>query len=384
MRLALVISQLGAGGAERVMSALANHWAEQGHEISLITLSSDTEDFYAISSNVRRLGLDLMGPSAGYLQAIWRNVVRLRSLRKSILGVRPDCVVSFTDKTNVLVLLAMSGSSVPVVVSERVDPRQYPIGRIWSCLRKLLYRRASGLVVQTEELRVWAESHVPGGRVHVVPNPVRNWPQNLSQGGDALECPVPAPYVLAMGRLTHQKGFDLLIEAFAEVVLRRGARGSWSLAILGEGEWRGKLDDLVSRVGLSGRVRLPGVVRDPERWLQHAGLFVLSSRYEGYPNALLEAMASGVACVSYACSTGPSEILSDGVDGRLVRPVGSVAQLADAMAELMDDPDARQRLALAARQTAEGFAIQRVGDRWLSVLSLAAGVDSRDRSRHGE
>jgi len=220
MRIALTISSLGCGGAERVLTTLAGALASRGHHLALITLSNATTDFYTVPVQVERIALDLLSPSQGVLQAITSNVHRLLNLRRTLRECSPDVVLSFVEKTNILTLVSANDLGVPVVVSERIDPRFYDIGVGWNTLRRMAYPLATALVVQSESLRHWANHFVPYERVRVIPNPVR------TTTGEQVRTDVE-PTFLAMGRLAPQKGLDLLIRAFAKCV---PAKRGWTLA----------------------------------------------------------------------------------------------------------------------------------------------------------
>ena len=341
MRISLVIGSLEAGGAERVMSIMANCWAASGNEISLVTISSANGDWYPLNPTVNRIALSLASPSRHTYNALWNNVRRVAKLRRVLRTTKPDVVISFLDTTNVLALLAGMGLGIPVIVSERVDPHQHPIERAWDRMRSWLYCYAKAVVVQTDSIREWAERFVPSRAISVIPNPVRQF--NIVD--NTSRYPGIAPTVVAMGRLTRQKGFDLLIKAFAQCAERHC---DWSLVILGEGEERARLETMVAEFGLKDRVSLPGIMQNPERLLSQAELFVLSSRYEGFPNALLEAMACGIAVIATDCPSGPRDIIRHGIDGLLV-PREDVQALSDALNCLMGDPHSRRRLGQPCR-----------------------------------
>ncbi len=287
MRIGLVIPTLGPGGAEKVMSVMANYWAALGWEVILITLSEERDDWYELNPRVKRVGLNLLIDSEHIGDALRNNLQRVTSLRRELRRLCPQVVISFIDKTNVLTLMASLGLGLPVIVSERNDPRQYSIGSAWTGLRSILYRRADALVVQTLDLRDWARTFVGEKAVHVIPNPVKP----VLDGSHNPSFRQPSGHILiAMGRLVRQKRFDLLLRAF---YLCAKKHDDWSLIILGEGEERRSLEALTCELGISGRVRLPGRVQAPTQILKGADLFVMSSQYEGFPNALLEAMACG-------------------------------------------------------------------------------------------
>jgi glycosyltransferase involved in cell wall biosynthesis len=212
-------------------------------------------------------------------------------------------------------------------------------------------------VVQTRSVAAWAEAFVPSGRVRVVPNPVRK----LSGGSPRPAALGQRKAVVAVGRLGREKGFDLLLEAFARSKL---AGAEWQLVILGDGPERPLLQRRIDELGLQGSVLMPGVVKHPEQWLQHAQLFTLSSRFEGFPNALLEAMQCGLPVAAFDCPSGPGEIVRHEQTGLLV-PAGDVDALAAAITQLASDADLRRRLgSAAATDVASRFSLQHIGSMW--------------------
>lgn len=361
-RITLVISSLFAGGAERVMSMMANYWAQKGWTVTLLTSDDGTPPpFYELDRRVRHKPLGIMAESTNILQGGWRNVRRVFVLRREIGASHPDAVISFMDRTNVLVLLATRGMEVPLLVSERIDPAMYPLNRVWSALRIWLYPYADAVIVQTKR----ATSALPKqSLVHVIPNPITPCPEESEQGSTLR---IPAYSIIAMGRFAEQKGFDLLIRAFSSL---RELHPGWHLVILGDGPLRPELAQLADRLGVADNVLLPGQVKNPLAVLSQAEIFVLSSRFEGFPNALCEAMACGLAVISTDCPSGPREIIRDGIDGILV-PSDDVDALADAMARLMADERERRRLAAHAPQVTQRFGLENVMGMWEDVLSQA-------------
>lgn len=360
MRIALVIPSMSSGGAERVMSILANNWADRGEDIILISLDSKDNDFYSLNSKIQRVALDLLSHSPTTWIAIKSNINRFRELRKAIRKVKPDIVISFMDSMSVLTLVSTIGLSIPVVVSEHIDPRQVPPPGIWKLLRRWTYSLASAVVVLTSELRDVVSEFVPENRLHVIPNPAIQVP--LDSG---LKPPfvLPAHFVVAMGRLTSQKGFDFLLEAFSHCMHR-----SWSLVILGEGPERERLELKIEQLGLGSRVYLPGNITDPSVILRQSELFVLSSRFEGFPMALVEAMSCGLPVISFDCPTGPSDIIREGYDGILVPP-GDVVGLTEVMNRVMGDENERHKLSQHAGEVVERFSIDKVTGMWHRLLN---------------
>jgi len=362
----MTLSSLAAGGTERVLATLAGALQERGHQALVITDSPSSADHYPLEPGIRRIALDLPSDSGLLWSRAWRNVLRVMRLRSEICTLRPAVIIAFGDTANVRAVLAGFGTGIPVVVSERTDPRENPQPWPLTVLRCLLYPRAKAVVVQTRSVAAWAGAFVPSGRVHVVPNPVRK----LEAGSPRPDALGSRNTVVAVGRLGREKGFDLLLEAFARSKL---AAAEWQLVILGDGPERPSLQRRIDELGLQGAVLMPGVVKHPEQWLQHAQLFVLSSRFEGFPNALLEAMQCGLPVAAFDCPSGPGEIVRHEHTGLLV-PAGDVEALAAAISRLAGDADLRQRLGSAAAVDVDSrFSLQHIGSMWEELLVGVAG-----------
>lgn len=362
MRITLVISTFDMGGAQRVMALMANYWVTHGHDVTLVSLSPQSQDWFELHHRVKRVSLNLLSASAHLGQALAHNAQRVLHLRDEFKRLRPDIIISFMDTTNVLTILASRGLGIPVIISERNDPHRHAMGFAWDTLRSLLYRRADALVIQSLTLRDWAGEVAGNERVHIIPNPINpelsDSVRKARHGGNART-------VVAMGRLVRQKGFDLLIEAFSRCI---GQHPEWSLVILGEGEERSNLESLIVAQGLQHRVRLAGQVPCPRHILEQADLFVLSSRFEGFPNALLEAMACKLAVISTDCPSGPRDIVRDGIDGLLI-PSEDVHALTKSMDRLMADPVERQRLGTNAVDVLERFSIVKIMRMWDELVA---------------
>ncbi len=373
MRISFVIPTFRAGGAERVASLLCNFWVERGFPVAALTFEAPgAEAVCALDERVVLRQLDLLNQSRNPLSIIATNRRRLRRLRAALTEFKPDAVVAFTTEANVVALWAAAGLGVPVVVSERNQPDRPGLGLIRRVLRRLSYPRAAAIVVQTEAIARWARRRfrVP---VVILPNPVR-----LAGAAGALAPGEDAPKrLIAVGRLVRQKGFDLLIAAFATIA---GRHPDWMLAIYGEGAERARLEAQIAACGLSDRVVLKGVCKQMEGVYAGADVFVLPSRFEGYPNALIEALAAGCPVVATDCPGATAEILGRGRFGMLVPPEDADA-LAAALDRVMSDAALRARYAAQAREAVSELDVGTVGGRWLELLASLAEERTRRRTR---
>lgn len=357
-RLAFVTTAMGCGGAERVLATLANFFASRSWQVALCILH-EPDVFFPLHPAV---GVRAFASEVGEVPRWQRPFRRVRWLRRELDKLQPHAVVSFLDVANVMTLCATLGRPLAVIVSERIHPRHHRLRWPYRWLRRVLYRRAAAVVVQTARIATWARRFLPSHLVVEVPNPV----MPPSPGEAELQLP-PRRWLVGVGRLHVQKGFDVLIEAFATLAPRHP---DWSLLILGEGPERPRLEALAARRGLGERVRLPGTVRAVAPVLRQCELFVLSSRYEGFPNALCEALACGLPAVAFDCPTGPREILRDGVDGLLVAD-GDAEALTRALDRLMGDEAERRRLASRAPEILRRFDAGDIFARWEALVRAA-------------
>jgi GalNAc-alpha-(1->4)-GalNAc-alpha-(1->3)-diNAcBac-PP-undecaprenol alpha-1,4-N-acetyl-D-galactosaminyltransferase len=360
MKITLISSSLKVGGAERVMSIIANYWAAMGWRITILTFDDGSEPpFYDLDKRIehRPLGIKIHG---GYnIAALSHNLRQIGKLKQAIVASRPNVVISFVNTTNIVTLLACWSLKVPTIVSEHVYPAFSGLNKFSHLLQKWTYRRAALITVQTHS----GLSFFPverGYETLVMPNPVAMPESELIES----QLNTDDRHILGIGKLIHQKGFDLLIKAFAQVC---DTHPEWTLTILGEGELRSELEDLCSQLKLEDRVFLPGVVKNIDAQLRKADIFALSSRFEGFPVTLCEAMACGVPVVATDCLSGPREIIHNGTDGLLV-----VSENIDALAVgldlLMSDPVKRQYFSHYAPKVLDRFGLEPVMAMWNGAI----------------
>lgn len=362
------------GGAERVAALLCNHWAESGHEVVLMpTFSGRGGCIYPLNEKVRLEYLADKVDSTS--RARWNGLRRLLMLRQVMREFKPDAVISFLTHVNVASIVAAIGLPCSVVVSERTNPALFELSKFWALGRRLLYRRARCVVVQTAQVRRWVEANCPGARVELIPNPVVfPLPAGEPKVSPVSKVGTARSILLAVGRLGPEKGFDRLLHAFGGLAPENP---EWDLVIVGEGPERSTLERQVIELGLAGRVHLPGRIGNLGDWYERADLYALSSYFEGFPNTLAEAMAYGLPAVSTDCATGPSDLITQGSDGLLVPPEDGASSLRGALSSLMKDPVLRATMGAKAVNVRERFAIERVVEQWNEVTGLGGGRHAR-------
>lgn len=360
----LVISSLRGGGAERSAVQLCNGWSQQGLSVVLTTLSGD-DDGYALTGKVERQVLNLDFESTNPISGVFANIKRVCILRRALKAKHAKLVIGFSSTSNILVILASVGIGNKVIVAERNYPPNSMRSSIWRHLRKYLYRYADRVVVQTQDGADWLRVKTLSKTITVIPNSVS---LPIPSGQPVIS---PKKFVseneqllLAVGNIHHQKGFDLLVDALNKTAI---VSSNWVLVIVGAGDSR-VLEDKIKTSGLGENVRIAGRVGNIGDWYQRADAFVLSSRYEGFPNVLLEAMASGCAVVSFDCMTGPADIIQHENNGLLVPPQNVVA-LGAALSRIMEDECLREQLSTNARSVTDTFSNEKLFANWSLLIS---------------
>ena len=365
-KITIVIDSLKGGGAQRAAVLLLEGLITRRYQVSLITIYGEEADFYQLPLKTPRIALKVAGVSPTIVDAIRNNIRRFRHLRQAIAATQPDVVISFLDKVNVLTLIACRGQKYPILVSEQNDPTQNKIGRMWDRLRRIVYPWATQVISCSQGVdQNW--HWLPPEKRTVIYNPLAV----TSQTAADIELPAPlnpkSKTIVAMGRLAPQKGFDLLLNAFASIAPQHP---DWQLLILGEGELRADLEAQKNRLELQNRVAMPGIITNPFPLLKKCDLFVLSSRYEGFGNVMIEAMACGLPVVPTDCPSGPNEIITDGVNGILV-PNQDTQALATAMSESIKSDRQRTQLATAAQQSLARFELDNIVNQWEKLINFA-------------
>ncbi len=353
VKIMFVIPSLRGGGAERVAVTLCNHWAEIGHDVMLHTFDSPENDFYKASASIKR-------SYCGYYEVFGANIFfkiffilkKCFAINKAYKNFKPDSVISFCDYCNIITVIALLLSNTKVIISERTYPPYYNENNFFDIIRKIIYKFADMLVCQSMDVRLWALGFLAGKKTVIIPNPIA---ENFNGNANLDE-----KTIVAVGRLCDEKGFDMLIDAFLLVSYEAV---NWKLVIVGDGEKKAELQRQIDDLGLSNAISLVGRA-DPIQYLLNSSIFAMSSRVEGFPNAMLEAMKCGLPIVSLNCKAGPADIIKHGENGFLA---DDVQDLAAALLALINNSDLRKRMAKKSKVLSNQYNLSNISDKWLKL-----------------
>ena len=348
MRIMLVIGALSFGGAERVMANLANYLTEQGHKVILCTLF-EHETPYKINNAVElKQGLAEKGKLNSFLE-----------LRKTARTYKPDVVLSFLTQINIMTIISLLGTKIPVVVSERNDPNFEPAQKYRKILRKLTFPFAKGYVFQTKGAMEYFSPRIQKKGI-VIPNPVF-----VGDKTKVFEFPERTKEFVAVGRLTEQKNYPLLLKAFAKAVK---SHPEYILKIYGEGELKKELSEMIKQLQAENNIFLMGASKTIHDDISKSYGFIMSSDHEGMPNALLEAMSLGLCCIRTDCPCGgPRELIENNENGILV-PVKDTRAMELAIIKIVEDQTLAKKISKKAKETKEKYNIKTIGKKWERYL----------------
>lgn len=370
MKLVYCISAThNSGGMERVLATKANYLAARGYDITVVTTDQrGLSPFFPLDGRIRCVDLGVnyeTNNGKSFLNKLvhfpfkqWRH---RRRLSRVLREIRPDVTVSmFCNDATFLPSIKDGSRKVLEIHFSRFKRLQYDRKGLWRLADVWRNRNEADVVARFdrfvvlthEDSRYWGKL----SNIAVIPNA-----QTFASDAPA---PLEAKTVVAVGRLTYQKGFDLLLQAWAEVCRRVSG---WQLAIVGDGELRSALSAQAESLGLAGCVTFVPAMKDVVAVYRDASVLAMSSRYEGFGMVLLEAQTVGLPVVSFACKCGPSEIVNDGVDGYLVAP-GDVDAMADRLVRLMQDGALRRRMGAHAFANAARFSTDAVMKQWMALF----------------
>ena len=349
-----------AGGAERVAGSLCNYWAKRNIEVILIpTYSKRGNCFYKLDPRIKLVFLadKLKTKKSNY----FIKLKRIFLMRSFIKEYKPDVIVSFLTDVNIGAILSNIGSRKPLIISERIHPSLMPLPKYIKLLRFLLYRKADGIVVQTERTQDWFKKNRICSQIKIIPNPIVEF-EDEEEFNEQLE-QIGKPFILAIGRLNHAKGFDILIKSYAKLAKKKNIP---NLVIVGEGEEEENLKKITLECDLSKKIFIMKNHKNIKNFYDNACLFVLSSRLEGFPNVLIEAIANQVPVVAFDCPTGPREILSQYNAGLLIPSDSGIDGLEGAISDVLFK--LKYDLLNSSLSIKNAYNIEKIGQKWLNFF----------------
>lgn len=349
MKILFAISTMQDGGAERTVANLANYFAKQNNEVTIMVLDNN-ESFYNLDMKIGYRKLDLYRDSKGLINKVLGYKKTINKIRKLFKEEEPEIVLSMNYKLIPIIMMANILINIPIVCSERSNPYIYPNNLIWRYLRGILSTICDGYIFQTEKAKKYFPL-ITQKKSIIIQNPISSECELYKDIyiGDKKQ-------IVAVGRLNKVKGFDSLIKAFSSIADKIQ---DINLIIYGEGPERNNLTNLIENLKLNNRVILYGKSTNVLNEIKNSKVFILSSRNEGMPNSLMEAMALGIPCISTKCELGPEELIENNINGLLVK-VDDVEGMAISMSKLINDREFANTLSNNALKIKETNSLKKI------------------------
>lgn len=358
-KIAFVISSLTSGGAERVLSTLANSLVHD-FQVTIITLYSG-KPFYDLDSRIQLISCkESYNRNMSFINSLTNNVYMIGCIYRILKKEQISVSIGFMTTTNIYTIIASKLAKIPCLISERTHPDFDPLSNFWIKIRAKTYPYCTKLIVQTASIKSYFVQFLQANKLAVIKNPLAETLLTFRNNSIKKE-----KIILSVGRLDPVKNQRLLIEAFAEMQTE-----DWKVQIVGEGALYSELKSLVQELNLEASVELIGSVDVVHEYYNKASIFAFTSNFEGFPNALIEAMAFGLPCVSTNCPSGPSEIIEDGENGFLI-PVGDKTMLKRKLEILMNQADLREQFSSAAKVSTVKFESAHISEQWKRLLTEA-------------
>ena len=364
------IDSLGKGGAERVVSTLANELS-QNNQVSIITLVNE-QVAYELNENVNLIELGKLkynskGKSFKKVKSLYNLIYRTRELRKCFNRIKPDIIISFLPEASFLTVYA-NRKKYKLIISDRNDPNHEYQTFIYKKLVRILYPKADGYVFQTFDAKNYFNNIIDfkKKKYEIIVNPVNekfiNYPISKSK----------EKKIVSVGRLTEQKNIDLLIDSFSDI---EKDFPEYTLTIYGDGNMREHLSNKIKSLNLENKIAMPGIVNNIQENIIDASLFVMSSDYEGIPNALIEAMTLGLPVISTDCPCGGPRMFIENEKNGFLISVGSRKELANTMKKVLSDDNLKNRIGKNAKDIVELVNPSVINSKWAYFINAVIGDD---------
>lgn len=352
MKLVFITPGMTFGGAERVISILANIWCDMGHEVSIFITATNRTPVYKLKDKI----------NVEYYSDFNQNGVShfklISAIRSFVDNEKPDCVLSFMNDVCAYTILALIGRNIPIIYSERNDPNKTNQSKVNKLFRKIVEFGASHIVFQTEGAKQCYSKNVQR-KSSIILNPVE-----LNRIPDRRREDINYTEIVTVARLEPQKNQELLIDAFNLVSKKHQ---DIVLKIYGEGSLKNKLQNKIDELGLKDKVLLMGAKKDVLEWIKESYCFVLTSDFEGLPNSLIEAMCMGIPCISTDCSPGGArQLLGD--DRGLIIPCGDKERLAEAINMYLEQRNIAMQYGEEAYKLRDEIESHTVAKEWINLI----------------
>lgn len=364
MKIMFVVNSMNKGGAERVIANLSSYFSKE-NDVNIVTIYNSVIS-YELAPNVNVLPLDdfktdlysELKPKENKIKKIWKYIKRIRKLNYYKTKKKPDIIISFSPVPSFLTLFSNFSKKIKTIVSVRNDPQKEFKSKFFQILMNYLYPKADGIVFQTEDARSYFKESIIKKSI-IIPNPINlDFVVQPFQGKRKKE-------IVNVARLEEQKNQKLLISAFNSVLKKHPA---YKLTIYGEGKLRKELENLIKKLDLNQNVFLAGVSNQIKEDIYKARMFVLSSNYEGMPNALMEAMALGLPVISTDCPCGGPKFLIQNNENGILVPTGNVDALTNAMLKIIENEEFSSEIGMQANKLCEQLHPDKINKIWETYI----------------
>lgn len=352
-KICFISPSLSQGGLENAVVVVANEFADLGYEVSIICIYNNPI-FYKLRNSV-----NIISPIYSRKQylSMFYYLKSIVFVRNEVSKIKPNVIISYGDYINFISIIATRFLRIPVFISDRSSPnKKFPFAVDF--LRRRTYGQSDGIIAQTERAKIQKIKMLSGYKnIEVIPNPLRKIVNYADIEKENI--------ILAVGRHYDVKGLDRLLRAYAQV-----KTSNWKIVIAGSaGPQTEDLKTLAAELNLSNDVEFLGAVKEIDKIFAKSKIYVLPSRSEGFPNALIEAMAHGLPCVAFDVVAGPAEIINNGINGILI-PDGDITAMAHAIKLLMENKDLRNSVGKEALRVNEELSVTTITRKFLEFLKI--------------
>lgn len=354
MKVMFCTSSMGKGGAERVISILSNDFVKN-NKVSIL-INTDKNIAYELDKKINIITLD----KKYYKNNLIRNIYRISQTKKILKKEKPDIIISFLPMPSFRILIANKKTKIPVIISDRNDPKQEYKSKLSNTLMNYLYPKASGFVFQTNEQKEYFKNDIQQRSI-IIFNPIKD--SFLETKDISIE--EKENVIINVGRLVPQKNQRMLINAFAKVSKKHP---QYKLKIFGDGPLKEELQEQINKLNINNKVFLCGIADNIKEELEKAKIFVLSSDYEGMPNSLIEAMAVGCVVISTDCPCGgPRELIQNNENGLLI-PIRNDEELIKSMNFVIEHEENAEIMSKNAKNVKEILNTNYILEEWKKYI----------------